>query len=399
MASWTAVASLDPRAQAADRNRAADRPGPEGRSESERAAAGTPSRADRTVAAALAAVRLAFLSYTVDTAFLALFSRTGAVPASVPLGYCLAAVVVCGSALLLLRSGWTRRLADPTLAGPKIAAGAAIQLAGLAMAPQVGFVFLANLFTVFAFGVLRFTVAQFVVGWVLTTLATGVVMWGTAGRLGIPVSTPFEQLLVWLCFSATLARCIVLGIWASGLRAKLHRRARELAASVARVEELASRDDLTLAYNRRSFMVLLEDERNRALRTGASFSVALLDLDHFKSVNDRFGHAMGDAVLRGFAQAVRDTMRVTDRLGRYGGEEFILLLTATPAPAAGAAAERIRTAVADRDWSAAAGLVVTVSTGVAAYRPGETIEELIGRADAALYEAKRRGRNRVIVSP
>jgi diguanylate cyclase (GGDEF)-like protein len=122
----------------------------------------------------------------------------------------------------------------------------------------------------------------------------------------------------------------------------------------------------------------------------------MLDLDHFKQVNDSLGHATGDAVLKAFVKVVHATMRETDVFCRYGGEEFLMLLVDADVEAAATAVDRVRLSVAQHDWSAVApGLALTVSAGVAGWRKGETLEPLLNRADSALYKAKRNGRNRV----
>jgi diguanylate cyclase (GGDEF)-like protein len=146
-------------------------------------------------------------------------------------------------------------------------------------------------------------------------------------------------------------------------------------------------------------MASLDRERARAERSGVPFAIGMMDLDHFKAVNDAHGHGVGDEVLRGFAATVHATMRVTDVFGRYGGEEFLIVLVGTELPAALEALERIRIALQARDWGGVApGLAQTVSAGVASFRKGETVEDLLHRADQALYEAKRAGRNRVVAS-
>ena len=125
--------------------------------------------------------------------------------------------------------------------------------------------------------------------------------------------------------------------------------------------------------------------------------MAIVDIDHFKRVNDRHGHAMGDEVLRVFAQLATGVLRGTDRIARYGGEEFLLLLCPTPeAPAAQLAAERLRSVVAGHAWSALAlDLDVTCSIGLTMCRAGEGSAEMLARADAALYQAKSEGRNAI----
>jgi diguanylate cyclase (GGDEF)-like protein len=124
--------------------------------------------------------------------------------------------------------------------------------------------------------------------------------------------------------------------------------------------------------------------------------VALFDLDHFKSVNDRYGHATGDEVLKAFAHTVHATMRDTDIFGRHGGEEFMMILPETDIAGACLAIERVRAAVAQADWKALGPeLSVTVSAGVATWKRAEQVTQVIARADEALYEAKHRGRDRV----
>jgi diguanylate cyclase len=144
-------------------------------------------------------------------------------------------------------------------------------------------------------------------------------------------------------------------------------------------------------------MQLIEEERQRMERTGQPFGIALFDVDHFKRINDGHGHVVGDEVLRRFAVSAATEMRHTDRLGRYGGEEFLMLLTGTPDDeGALVATERVRLGIERQPWSEIAqGLALTVSAGVGVCRRGESIEQLLMRADAALYAAKHAGRNRV----
>jgi diguanylate cyclase (GGDEF)-like protein len=164
------------------------------------------------------------------------------------------------------------------------------------------------------------------------------------------------------------------------------------------IKELAIRDELTGSHNRRHVMKLVEDERmNTHGQANTTFSLCLLDIDHFKRINDTWGHAAGDLVLREFAQCVQKQLRDADSFGRYGGEEFLLVLPRTPQDEAHAFAERVRQAVQQlRFGSIAAKLEVTVSIGVAEFRPGESIGQTIARADEALYQAKTGARNRVV---
>jgi two-component system cell cycle response regulator len=165
----------------------------------------------------------------------------------------------------------------------------------------------------------------------------------------------------------------------------------------ARLQRLAVTDDLTLAYNGRYLLPRLDDELRRSRAGAQAVSVAMLDLDHFKRVNDTFGHARGDAVLRAFCDRVRDKTRRSDLLVRRGGEEFVLVLPSTDHERALALAERIRRSVAEPPFDDDAGPPIrqTVSIGVASWDGHESAEDLLHRADMALYAAKSAGRDRV----
>jgi two-component system cell cycle response regulator len=169
-------------------------------------------------------------------------------------------------------------------------------------------------------------------------------------------------------------------------------------ADNARLERLAQTDPLTQLLNRRALTERLQQEMERALRYDASLALLLVDLDHFKAVNDTHGHLVGDDALRDLARLLLDTVRTTDVVARYGGEEFLVLLPETDDTGAEGFAERIRQAVeAHRFEAAGAALRLTASLGVAVFPAPRvhTAEDLFVRADAALYRAKADGRNRV----
>ena len=155
----------------------------------------------------------------------------------------------------------------------------------------------------------------------------------------------------------------------------------------------ASTDGLTGLLNRRA----LEEQFAGLQAHGLPMVLLMVDVDRFKSVNDRFSHGVGDEVLRQVAQLLGGTHRESDRVGRYGGEEFALLLPLGHDEAAPALAERLRARVQGHDWSRLAdGLAVTVSGGWVRVRPQESFESAVARADALLYAAKRAGRNRML---
>jgi diguanylate cyclase (GGDEF)-like protein len=171
----------------------------------------------------------------------------------------------------------------------------------------------------------------------------------------------------------------------------------KLEQALKTINELAIRDELTGTHNRRYLLGLIEKEKDRSDRSGRSFSLCLLDIDFFKRINDTYGHAAGDTVLRQFCQVVQQHVRGADSFGRYGGEEFLLMLPETPAVDALVLAERVRQAVEKlRCVDAGSEIALTVSIGVAEFRAGEQITHTVGRADEALYLAKSSGRNRVI---
>ncbi len=162
----------------------------------------------------------------------------------------------------------------------------------------------------------------------------------------------------------------------------------------------AHKDPLTGVNNRSTFGATLEREVELARRHGTPFSLLVMDLDRFKAINDRYGHAVGDQALRAVAAAITRVVRRTDMLFRYGGEEFVLLLSNTGEGGALLLAERIRRAVARRPLEVEGlRLPVTVSIGVASLRPGEDGPALFARADQAVYAAKAGGRNRVCPAP
>jgi diguanylate cyclase (GGDEF)-like protein len=168
-----------------------------------------------------------------------------------------------------------------------------------------------------------------------------------------------------------------------------------LQEALAAMERQAATDALTGLPNRRWLDEALAVQLALAQREGRPYTVLMMDLDHFKQVNDTHGHAMGDAVLRAFGQRLQGQLRRSDLCARYGGEEFVVVLTGTPAEPALEVADRLRRAVGATPL--VPGVTATVSVGATCHRPGDDVAALLARADAALYEAKRAGRDRVVV--
>ncbi len=221
--------------------------------------------------------------------------------------------------------------------------------------------------------------------------------------LGISRAWPTEgaeELAIWLCYSALLLLALFVADSVARLREQLTGRSDELEAALARVREMAMRDDLTGLYNRRQLMEYLNRQKALADRGSLAFALCYVDLDHFKRVNDYFGHKQGDEVLKAFAEIALKVVREGDFVARIGGEEFVLVLTNANLADAVQVSNRLRrqTQLMIIDPKAP-DFTVTASVGVAAYRAREPVEQLMSRADTAMYAAKTQGRNRVVVAP
>jgi len=168
-------------------------------------------------------------------------------------------------------------------------------------------------------------------------------------------------------------------------------------ADKEKLERMANFDSLTGLHNRSAILGKLNETINHAKRYRGNLSLIMLDLDHFKMVNDRYGHLIGDDVLENVGALIHRNIRNTDVAGRYGGEEFIIILPETALPSALGVAERIRNKIEMAKMKDSAGneFAITVSQGISSWEPGEDADSLISRADEALYKAKENGRNRV----
>ncbi|MBN3792475.1 GGDEF domain-containing protein [Burkholderia sp. Ac-20353] len=182
---------------------------------------------------------------------------------------------------------------------------------------------------------------------------------------------------------------------------RTERALQELQRTNEKLEHMAATDPLTGAANRRQFIESVEAEITRAKRNGAPFSLLALDLDHFKVINDSYGHQAGDQVLQRFVAKCLDAIRPYDGVARVGGEEFMVLLPQAALDTARSIGERIRAAIAGAPFEAGVGepIEITVSVGVSEFgRDGETIDAILRKADERLYRAKHQGRNRVVAA-
>jgi diguanylate cyclase (GGDEF)-like protein len=335
-------------------------------------------------------------SCSLITLVLLVYWYAGTVSIVIPAAYFLSGLAMIGSFVVLSETHVNDRFEDHYLTIFQVSGHVALQLGFLLAAPEIGYAFLSVLFLIFEFGALRMTPRQATIVWTLTVMGLAPIFLLTSTPIGMPVATSIERLAAMLCYVLTIGQCAFLGLYGSSLRKMLYNRSFELKAANKRIEELAELDELTGSFNRRCIMRMLDDEIARAHRIKAPCSVALIDLDWFKRVNDAYGHPTGDEVLRTFAITVFANIRNIDKFGRYGGEEFLLLLPDTPSDAAARILDRLRAIIADLDWSAfSPELRVTISAGVATLRADESPDTFLARADSALYTAKARGRNRI----
>ncbi|QOZ76042.1 GGDEF domain-containing protein [Bradyrhizobium sp. CCBAU 53351] len=338
-------------------------------------------------------------SYSLGASVLLLYAYGGAVDMAVPSLFWLGGLLIIGTFTVLSEAGFGDRFEDHYLTVFQISAHMALQLVFLLAVPTVGVAFLAVLFLIFAFGTLRMTSRQAMVTWGLATGGLALVFLGSDLPIGLPVGTRLERTASMLCFVLVIGQCAFLGLFGATLRKILYRRSIELKAAYQRIEELAELDELTGSYNRRCIMRLLDVAIEKSRQASTPCAIALIDLDWFKRINDAHGHPVGDEVLRTFAITIFANIRPADSFGRYGGEEFLLLLPDTPDDAAQRMLDRLRSIVADLDWSAfSPGMHVTISAGVVTLRDNDTADTFLARADRALYSAKAQGRNRIATS-
>lgn len=340
---------------------------------------------------------LAIGGSAVTVAMSAMAYWAGYLPAAAVANYAALVTLACLVFYTLIRTGVNLRFADPSLTVAQLAT------AGLAISylvyhgDEARQTFLLMYLLAYAFGAFQLG-RRGLAGIAVFYIACYGATIGLA-HLWRPESVELDREAYRLSiFAVVLAWMSYLCIYAARLRVHLRRTTAELRDALALANTLATHDSLTDCYNRRRMMEILEVESRRAKR-GAALCLCLLDIDHFKTFNDRHGHLAGDEVLRQFAALVQKQLRETDSLARYGGEEFLIVLTDTPASLAMPIAERIRRAVAaERFASLPAGTGVTVSAGIAEHRPAELIDQTLSRVDAALYQAKSQGRNRSVLA-
>lgn len=211
---------------------------------------------------------------------------------------------------------------------------------------------------------------------------------------------PTMEVLQAFALIVVVIQITIIGGYISGLRSKLRYRNKELNIALVKISDMANRDELTGIANRRKIFEVLDTEVKRKREPNTAIGICILDVDHFKRINDTYGHQVGDEVLKRIAEEVPKSLRTMDCFGRYGGEEFLLILPSTSLEGTEIKANRLREDVAKLEFkNLPPGEKVTISIGIAVYFPEEEIDATIQRADKALYEAKAHGRNRCVAHP
>jgi diguanylate cyclase len=340
------------------------------------------------------------ISYLISAGILALYSYAGTITIAVSIAYLICGITATAISLGLSEINFNERFKDQYLTVPQNIVGMTIQLGAIYLAPEVGFYFIFILFIILSFGALRMSARETAFVWTYSTIGLTALLLMTDKPIAMPMTTWTERALVLVCAVTALGRCASTGLYGSSMREALYKRGNELKKAYARIEELAQLDELTGLLNRRYVMKSLNEEMARAQRTGVACSVAIIDLDFFKRINDQFGHPVGDEVLRTFAVTLFANLRTIDRLGRYGGEEFLLVLPGSAKNQAVQIIDRLREIVSEVDWATISENMtpITMSAGVCSVRQHDSANDILARADAALYRAKDAGRNCVVAT-
>lgn len=299
---------------------------------------------------------------------------------------------------IIFRTGLNQHCEDPSLTVPQLLWATLFLLVITYLLNEWRGLMLMGYFSMFSFGFfkLRFreylSVALFaVLGYILIILYMFLYQ---PERLNLKL-----ELLQLLVFSITISIMLYTGSSIHRLRKRTKNQYIELQKALELNTKLAITDDLTGLYNRRYFMELIAQQKAISERDDSDFVLCFCDLDHFKQINDAFGHRTGDIVLQKFAEILSTSIREIDYAARFGGEEFVCLLVNTDIENAIKVTERIRQSLADYNFSdVAPSLQATVSIGISNFKQFNSIQETLMNADNRMYRAKKMGRNKVVFS-
>jgi diguanylate cyclase (GGDEF)-like protein len=310
--------------------------------------------------------------------------------------------VFCVSGLavffVLIRSGYSQRWTDPSLTLAQMLYAIACDMVAFVIAGKGAGMALPLLSLILMFGMFGMSMRQVVV-----VAVYALTLFGIAIGVALVNPTTDEPVAVYAAYFLTVF-IVLTGVtcltWRLGqIRKHMHRQKEQLEQALEKIQLIATRDELTGTANRRSIIQTMRNEMLRSERTTAPLLVAMLDIDYFKRINDGHGHQAGDLALQAFTKAVQASIRGTDTLARWGGEEFLILLNDSDMNEGMACLERVRAAVE--------AVVVkventqirfTVSIGVTETQTGDSAEKTVDRADLALYAAKSQGRNRIVTA-
>lgn len=313
----------------------------------------------------------------------------------------LATTIPCYTAFyVMVRTGRTRTMRDPNLMIPQQSFSLlAIAFAYTAIGPHDRGLVMVLIALVMVFGMYTHQPRQAAFAGVLAMVLLAMCM-GVLSHIDPVYYPPTLELLRFELMIGTLPPLILAAYQISAWRNRLAQQRSELRDTLEKVQALASRDALTGLYNRRHMQDRLVDSAKRHERYGERFTIVLVDLDHFKRINDVHGHRVGDEALMAFASAATLALRESDTVGRWGGEEFLFILPNTSPTKALVALDRLRAALQHCSISSRVpGLRVAFSAGVAQHDLAAPVHRTLERADHSLYQAKAAGRNRSLVSP
>jgi diguanylate cyclase (GGDEF)-like protein len=321
----------------------------------------------------------------------------GLAPAELTAWWALVLVGGFAAIFITIRSGRNLRFAEPSLTVPQmvfaILCGAvAYAIAGRGRGgafPILMVIFMFSMYSLSPSTVLRtsfFAVAVF-------ALTMAAMAWYDPA-----VYEPAVELGHFIMIAIMVPAVAVLAGQLSRLRDRLRRQKKDIAVALARIQELATRDELTGLINRRHMLELMEQERQRGVRSGQSFCIAVIDIDEFRQINEKYGHAFADLLLQRFANEALNVIRISDLLSRWDGKEFLLMLSNTRASLARVGLERLRERIKGLSIeSPGSALRMSFCAGVTEHRAGETVAETVQRAEHALLNAKAGGQNRVVL--
>lgn len=347
---------------------------------------------------------LSCISYAMQIALAVVIALLGAVTPMFVAGYAAAECLIVAIFYVAFRTGLNLRSREPNLTLAQVLAPA---LPGLALlyeldSAEAQAALVLTTVVPLLYGTLDLGMGSFIVAVMVYSIGYMAVVF-SHGLLHTQEGLLFHNWILLASLTIVMPQIVLLSALINRLRRTLTERNDEVREAMARISVMAVRDHLTGLYNRRWLMEMLDRERTRCQRAPYVFCVGVIDVDHFKRINDTHGHAVGDEVLKRLGRNMADGVREIDSFGRFGGEEFLWIVPATDLDRAMEAAERLRRRAAELVFTGDGGaqFSVTLSIGLAQNDSDRRLrnDTLLRLADAALYEAKEAGRDRVVAAP